>query len=71
MTSPRTAGSKRAALPRASDYSKSFRKDWERLSHSGRFDVRRLKGAMILLVANDGPLCPEWQDHALTGVISC
>lgn len=67
MTSPRTAGSKRAALPRASDYTKSFRKDWERLSHSGRFDMRRLKEAMVLLIANDGPLGPEWHDHALTG----
>ena len=67
MTSPRTPGNKRAALPRASDYSKTFRKDWERLSHSGRFDMRRLKAVMLLLIANDGPLGPEWQDHALTG----
>jgi mRNA interferase YafQ len=67
MTSPKAASSKRANLPRASDFSKSFRKDWERLAHSGRFDLRRLKAVMILLIANDGPLGAEWQDHALTG----
>ena len=67
MTSPRTASSKRATLPRASDHSKSFRNDWERLAHSGRFDLTRLKEVMIALIANDGPLGPEWQDHALTG----
>ena len=65
MTSPRAPGAKRAALPRASDYSKSFRKDWERLSHSGRFDMKRLKEVMMLLIANDGPLGAEWKDHAL------
>lgn len=47
MTSPKTPGSKRAALPRASDFAKTFRKDWERLSHAGRFDMRRLKEAML------------------------
>jgi len=26
-----------------------------------------LKEAMLLLVANDGQLPPEWVDHALTG----
>ena len=67
MTLPKSAGSKRTNLPRASDYSKSFRKDWERLAHSGRFDLRRLKELMILLIANDGPLGPEWLDHALAG----
>jgi len=29
--------------------------------------LHRLKEAMILLVANDGPLAPEWLDHALKG----
>lgn len=58
MTSPRTANSKRAALPRVSDYSKSFRKDRVQLSHSGRFDMR-LKQAMLLLIANDDPLGPD------------
>jgi len=67
MTSKRTAASKRAALPRAADYAKSFLKDWERLSRAGRYDMNRLKEAMLLLVANNGPLGPEWLDHLLGG----
>jgi mRNA interferase YafQ len=67
MTSKRTAASKRATLPRVSDYAKSFLKDWERLSRSGRYDMSRLKGAMLLLIANDAPLGPEWLDHPLKG----
>ncbi|WP_371345097.1 type II toxin-antitoxin system YafQ family toxin [Ancylobacter sp. IITR112] len=67
MTSKRTPESKRAALPRIADYTRSFLKDWERLSRSGRFDMRRLKQAMLLLIANDGPLGPEWLDHPLKG----
>lgn len=67
MTSKKPAASKRAKLPRASDYTREFLKDWQRLSHSGRYDMNRLKEAMLLLVANDGPLSAEWRDHALTG----
>lgn len=67
MTSKRSAASKRAAPPRAADYTKAFRKDWERLSHSGRYDMGRLKEAMLLLIANDAPLGPQWLDHALKG----
>jgi mRNA interferase YafQ len=67
MTSKRTAASKRATPPRASDYAKSFLKDWERLSRSGRYDMGRLKQAMLLLIANDAPLGPEWLDHPLKG----
>ena len=29
--------------------------------------MHRLKEAMLLIVANDGPLGPEWFDHALKG----
>ena len=29
--------------------------------------MAQLKEAMLLLIANDGPLGPEWRDHALTG----
>lgn len=65
LKSPAT--SKRAACPRPSDYTRQFRKDWDRLSRSGRFDMRRLKQVMLLLIANDGPLGPEWLDHALKG----
>ncbi len=67
MTSKKTAASKRAPLPRASDYTKAFTKDWERLSHSGRYDMRRLKEAMLLLIANDVSLGAEWLDHSLKG----
>jgi mRNA interferase YafQ len=56
---------KRARLPRRCDFTKAFLKDWQRLSHSGRFDMRRLKEAMLLLVANDGPPPAERLDHAL------
>jgi mRNA interferase YafQ len=67
MTSKRLASSKRSALPRACDYTRAFRKDWERLSHSGRYDLNHLKAAMLLLIANDAPLGPEWLDHPLKG----
>jgi mRNA interferase YafQ len=63
----RPAASKRASLPRDADYTRIFLKDWDRLGRSGRYDVNRLKEAMLLLIANDGPLGPEWRDHALKG----
>jgi mRNA interferase YafQ len=58
---------KRAVLPRASDRTKAFVKDWTRLTHSGRFDMKRLKEVMLALIANDALLGPEWLDHALVG----
>jgi len=62
------ASGKRAPFPRAAaSYTKQSAKDWERFSRSGRYDMRRLKEAMLLLIANDGPLGPEWFDHALKG----
>lgn len=61
------AANKRVRLPREIEYAKSFVKDWESLARSGRFDMRRLKEAMLLLVANDGPLGPERKDHPLRG----
>ena len=64
MTSKRPAKTKQASLPRAADFSKGFHKDWERL---GRFDLKRLKEVMLLLIANDAPLGPEWFDHPLKG----
>ena len=54
-------------LPRSADYARAFLKDWQRLSHSGRFDMGRLKQAMVLLIASDGALGPEWLDHSLKG----
>ena len=67
MPSKKPASSKRAPLPRASDYTKTFLKDWERLSRSGSYDLKRLKEAMLLLIGNDAQLGPEWLDHPLKG----
>ena len=67
MTLKKPAKLKRAKQLRNSDKSKQFAKDWERLSHSGRYDMNRLKFAMLLLIANDEPLPPEYLDHELTG----
>lgn len=67
QTLKKTAESKRASLPRSADYTKSFLKDWERLSRSGRFDMNRLKEGMMLLIANAGPMGAEWLDHPLKG----
>ena len=61
------ARAKRAAPPRRVDYTKVFGKDWERLSRSGRYDLGRLKEAMLLLIAADAPLGAEWLDHPLQG----
>lgn len=61
-------GKKRAPLPRRSDYTKSFKKDWERLTHSGRYDMQALKNTMALIVANEGDLPSSYRDHELTGV---
>ena len=54
-------------MPRTSDYTKAFQKDWVRLSKSGRYDMKLLKEVMMLLIANDEPLPEEWLDHALVG----
>ncbi|MBK8451758.1 MAG: type II toxin-antitoxin system YafQ family toxin [Thiofilum sp.] len=67
MTLKKPANTKRASFPRACDYTKRFLKDWERLSRSGRYDLHKLKEAMLLLIANDAPLGEEWLDHELTG----
>lgn len=63
----KVAHGKRASHPRAADYTKQFSKDWARLSATGRFDMNRLKGVMLLLIADDAPLGPEWKDHPLKG----
>lgn len=63
----KTTAVKRAGFPRAAAYTKAFVKDWEKLSRTGRYDMRQLKEAMMLLIANDGPLGPEWLDHSLKG----
>lgn len=38
-----------------------------KVPNAGRFDLVRLKEAMMLLIANDTPLGLERLDHALTG----
>jgi len=58
---------KRAAPPFESENSKDFRKDWDRLSKSGRYDMGRLKETMLLIIANNGPLPAEYKDHELSG----
>ena len=68
MHSKKKPGSnKRTSFPRTADYTKTFQKDWERLSKAGRYDLKRLKEAILLLIANDEPLSPDWRDHALKG----
>ena len=54
-------------MPRRADYARLYPKDWQRLSRSGRYDMNRVKEVMLLLIANEAPLGPEWRDHALTG----
>ena len=61
------ATTKRAPFPRQAEYAKTFLNDWERLSRTGRYDLNLLKEVMLLLVANDAPLGPEWKDHPLKG----
>ena len=63
MTKP----NKNVRLPRQCDFAKTFLKDWDRLSRSGRYNMAQLKEAMMLLVAGDVPLAPQWKDHALKG----
>jgi mRNA interferase YafQ len=67
MILKKPANTKRAMPPRSCDYTKTFLKDWQRLYRSGRYDLKRLKEVMLLLIANDGPLGPEWLDHPLKG----
>lgn len=40
MTSKKTAKSKRASPPREFTRTKEFKKDWQRLSHSGRYPLK-------------------------------
>ena len=39
--------SKRASFPREASYEKRFVKDWERLSRSGRYNMKQLKEAPV------------------------
>ena len=64
----RTADSKRTTPPRNVKKSNDFLKDWKKLSRSGKQDLNGVKEAMMLLIANDAPLPPEWKDHPLKGL---
>ena len=63
------ASSKRASFPREASYEKRFVKDWERLSRSGRYNMKLLKEAMMMLIANDaiGAIIAS----AISAAISC
>lgn len=67
MTSIKPQRTKRANPPREFSRTKQFQKDWVSLTHSGRYDMARLKEAMLLLIENAEPLPPEWLDHPLFG----
>jgi len=57
---------RRIPLPRRSDYTRAFAKDWERYAKAGRVDLSRAAELMGHLVLRR-PLGPEWSDHALVG----
>lgn len=67
MTLKKTAKSKRTKPPRDFTRTKEFTKDWQRISHSGRYDMTKLKKVMLLLIENAEPLPEQWLDHPLTG----
>lgn len=67
MSSEKAPNKKRANAPLRSDLTKQFAKDWERIRKAGRQDLGRAKEGLMLLIADDGPLPPQFSDHALTG----
>ncbi len=66
MGSKKVLEGRSATLPRRNDFTKEFQKDWRGLQHSG-INLAALKEAMSLLIANEGALPAEWQDHPLKG----
>jgi len=66
-STPKPARNPPVTVPRRSDYTKAFTKDWTALTHSGRYNMGRLKEVMLLLIANAEPLGAEWADHDLSG----
>ena len=67
MTSKKIAQSKRTKPPREFTRTKEFHKDWQRLAHSGRYNLNSLKEIMLLLIDNAAPLSAEYLYHSLTG----
>jgi mRNA interferase YafQ len=60
------SGGRRAPLPRASEYTKQLRKDWERYNKAGKMDMNRAIELMTLIILKK-PLGAEWVDHELSG----
>lgn len=58
---------KRAKQPYDIEKSRLFKKDWEDLNGSGRFNMNDLTKVIMLLASNTGPLPPEYNDHPLKG----
>lgn len=67
MNSTSKSKPKRVGLPLATDFDKTFVKDWERLTHSGRYDLQRLKEVISLIAADTGDLPAQYRDHELQG----
>ena len=53
-------------MPRASDYTREFRKDWDRYNKAGKVDMNSAIDLMQLIIFRK-PLGPEWLDHELSG----
>lgn len=66
MASKKVLRGKQATLPRKSDHTKEFLKDWHALQHRG-INLASLREAMVLLISNEEPLPAEWKDHPLKG----
>src|SRR3546814_17753526 len=64
---PGKQSAKRVEPPLRSDYNNRFLKDWARIKDEGRQDMARAKEGMKALLANEGPLPPEYKDHPLAG----
>jgi mRNA interferase YafQ len=64
---PSKTSAKRVEPPLKNDYSSQFLKDWARIRDAGRQDLSRAKEGMKALLANEGPLPPEYKDHPLNG----
>ena len=62
---PEKRSKKKVAEIRKFEKTKQFQADWQAAQHSGKQDMSRVKEAMLLLIANDGSLPPEWLDHDL------
>lgn len=62
----KAGANRRVPLPRASDYTRQFREDWDRYNKAGKVDMSRAIELMVLIILKR-PLGPEWSDHQLNG----